>query len=137
MYSWGRWLNLGLTALLLAGCSSSGPPTYDVSGAVTWNGNPLPQGDILFVPLDGNGVPDAGKIVDGKYGLRVKAGRKKVEIHASREGKFDPVEKARAREAFIPKWYNANSILKAEVKPDGENRFDFPLSESTRPPDRR
>jgi hypothetical protein len=60
--------------ILLAplGCSSgpSRPPTYPVSGTVTWKGTPLADARVVFVPAGGgmeaaSGVTDA----DGKYQL--------------------------------------------------------------------
>jgi len=119
---------LCLSVVVLAGCGASGPETCTVTGTVTFNGSPLAQGNILFTPEDGRGVPDPGKIKDGKYKLEVKPGRKKVEVHAEREvGEVDPVMGQRPRRSYIPPKYNIQTELTAEVTPDGKNDFTFKL----------
>lgn len=116
--------------LLLAGCGPSGPETFPVSGTVTWNGQPLPEGTILFAPADEKGVPDVGQIVQGQYRLRAKPGKKKVQIFAEREtGKIDPVMGAVPRESYIPARYNSQTTLTAEVTAGGKNEFTFDLTE--------
>jgi hypothetical protein len=130
MRRWPLYPGLCLLLALMAGCGPSGPRTYEVSGTVTWNGKPLPQGDIVFLPVDGAVAPDAGKIVDGRFTFRARAGKKRVEIHASRaEGPVDPVMKTAPRKSYIPPRYNAHSILQAEVTPGGENRYAFELTD--------
>jgi hypothetical protein len=126
-----RLLRLTLAGLFLAGCGPSGPPTYEVSGTVTWNGQPLPAGDITFEPVDPSVTPDHGKIRKGQFQLRAKAGAKKVVIIATRPGKYSSVVQSYEREAYLPARYNTHTELTAEVKPDGVNRFDFPLEGSS------
>src|SRR5262249_13133685 len=108
-------------ALAPAGCSFE-PKTYPVSGTVTFNGQPIPEGVINFIAEDGAIAPDSGRIVNGQYTAQVKAGRKKVEVYAHREkpGQKDvKVMGLRAHEAYIPLKYNVNSELKCEVTPQG------------------
>ena len=125
-----RLVALCLLVLLVAGCGPSGPETYPVSGTVTWNGDPLPEGDIVFSPVDGSIAPDAGKIVDGKFEFQAQPGEKRVEIDATREsGEVDPVMHMAPREAYIPSKYNSESILKATVTAGGDNAFTFELTE--------
>jgi hypothetical protein len=114
--------------LLLAGCGPSGPKTYEVSGTVTWNREPVADGWINFYPLDGTITPEGGAIKNGQYRFRARPGKKRVEITASREGKFNPVMQSPERESYIPPAYNGDqSVLSAEVRPDGENQFAFHL----------
>lgn len=120
------WAALSL-ALMGAGCGTGGPKTYPVSGTVTWNGNPVAEGDILFVSPDEPEVVDAGKIVNGQFVLSVRAGQKRIQIHATREGAFDPAMQTRIREPYIPARYNAQTILQEEVTAEAENRFKFDL----------
>ena len=116
---------------LLAGCSSSPPGTYSVSGTVTFNEKPLPEGNILFSNADGTGVPAAGVIRNGKFRINATPGKKQVAIFATRKvGEVDPVMGARQREMYIPKRYNDETMLTAEVTPGGKNRFEFPLSDA-------
>ncbi len=58
--------------VFLAGCGGSddGPPRADVSGTVTFKGQPVPVGKIIFEPdtSKGNSGPQAfADIKDGKY----------------------------------------------------------------------
>lgn len=60
-------------AILLSGCSESGPPRYHVSGTVTHEGTPVPAGSILFQPdpAAGNEGPyGSATIKDGKFDTR-------------------------------------------------------------------
>lgn len=122
-------LALLVAFLLAAGCGPSKPETVPVSGTVTWNGQALSQGSILFAPEDGKGVPDPGDIKDGRYQLQAKTGKKKVEIRATREsGKVDPAMGAAPREQYIPAEYNEKTTLRADVKSGEKNEFNFPLA---------
>ncbi len=50
---------------LSAGCRDSGPPRYDLSGAVTYEGHPVPFGWLVFVPENGPGA--SADIEGGRY----------------------------------------------------------------------
>lgn len=127
-------LNAALFLLILSGCGSSdGPATYPVSGTVTFDGQPVPSGQIIFESADGQTGSAAGKIEQGKFSCRTVAGQKRVKVLAVREvpGKFDesnPGERVPLKEMYIPARYYAQTELTAEVTPDGQNRFDFSLS---------
>ena len=43
-------LSTGLLATALVGCGRSGPASYEVSGMVTYAGQPVPAGKIVFEP---------------------------------------------------------------------------------------
>jgi hypothetical protein len=98
-----------------------------VSGTVTWEGAPIPHGDIRFFPLDPHITPTAGKIIDGAYAFEARPGEKRVEITSYRlSGKLTPAGKP-IGEMYIPDRYNANSTLTADVTFDGDNQFNFDL----------
>src|SRR5262249_48970193 len=123
-----RCLVAGLIALTLPACTSNAPKTYKVTGTVTWNNQAMPEGDIIFTPVEGNLTPDPGKISNGTFTVMVKAGKKKVQIFASRESdKVDPAMGAKRREMYVPERYNAKTTLERDVTPDGENNFTFDL----------
>jgi hypothetical protein len=127
------WAYLPLLAALASGCGGpSGPPTYEVSGLVTWDGAPLPEGDIIFTTVDRSVVPDVGTIRVGAYRLRAQPGKKRVSIRAS---KLVPGSKGAMNEPifdnYIPDRYNAETTLTADVTADGPNRFDFALTKSS------
>ena len=118
-----RSLMFAVALVVSLGCGSS---ESAVSGTVTVDGAPLKEGDIIFEPADGQGTPAAGKIVDGKYTLKVSPGSKKVRINASRPAKkIDPVMGAAARESMIAKEFNEQSTLTAEIKTGKQDGVDF------------
>jgi hypothetical protein len=88
------WLGLATAACVLAGCGPSNGLTMGrVSGRVTYNGQPVELGEVLFLPdseKGNSGVPSMGPITkDGSYimstqdfGDGVIAGHHKVGIRA-------------------------------------------------------
>jgi hypothetical protein len=123
------WLFVIVAAILCTfsvGCGKSGPIA---SGNVTFDGQPVEIGMIMFVPIDDKRMtPDSGKIVDGKFSVVTKPGKKRVVIHASRPGPIDPVMKSPVQVEYIPEQYNAKSTLTKEITDSGDNQFDFPLT---------
>ncbi len=62
-----------LLACLVAGCGSSDSGVHHLSGKVTFNGQPVPKGRILFLPnatLGGSGQGCFAEINDGVYDTR-------------------------------------------------------------------
>jgi hypothetical protein len=116
------WI-VGLVITL--GCSR--PDTVEVSGFVEWEAAPIPQGDIVFFSRDPHVPAAAGKITDGAFRFRTKPGEKRVEIRSFRlSGKKTPQGRP-IGEMYIPKRYNDDSELTADVTLGGENKFDFKL----------
>jgi hypothetical protein len=117
---------LAVLALALSGCDS-GPKMYDVQGEVTLDGHPVPAGDIRFLPEETRFGPDAGKFKDGKYLIKAREGRKRVEIWATREvpGKKGPMGEP-LLEDIVPAKYNIKTTLTIDVGP-GKTTHDFPL----------
>jgi hypothetical protein len=67
---------LALTALL-PGCSP-GEKTYHLSGAITYQGKPVPAGTVVFEPdptANNSGPSGFAKIKDGQYDTRILDGR--------------------------------------------------------------
>lgn len=121
-----RFMGLALLLALVAGCG--GAPTAEVTGTVRFNGKPVEDGDIVFVPADGK-APAAGKIKDGRFAVRARPGRNKVQIRAARaaRGKPDPIMGATKR-GYIPAKYNTRTTLEEEVRPGGANELRFELT---------
>lgn len=111
-----------------SGCEG-GAALSSVSGTVTLDGAPLPEGDIIFTPADVKFGPEAGKIKDGKYELKSRPGKMKVQITASKimPGAAKGAMGEDVATQYIPPRYNDQTILSAEVTADGPNKFDFPL----------
>jgi hypothetical protein len=62
---------------VLAGCSS-GERTYQLSGAITYDGKPVPAGHIILEPdtnAGNNGGSGFAKIKDGRYDTSILDGR--------------------------------------------------------------
>ncbi len=118
-------------ALVIAsGCGESGPKTVTITGTVSLDGTPIPEGDILFRDAAGNAGSCAAKITNGAYEMDSTLGAKKVEIRAMREvpGKMDesnPGESVPMQEMYIPKKYNTESELTADVSESGQVDFEL------------
>lgn len=127
-----RFLGVVLGCALLAalGCQEKPPPTYPVSGSVTFKGQPLPDGTIMFVGDDGK-TSDPAPISQGKYTAQATAGIKKVQIRATRikPGGAKDAMGAAVPEDYLPAKYNTETTLRAEVAPGAANVFDFTLEE--------
>ena len=121
----GRLALAGLAAVLaLTGCG--GTPTYKVSGQVTWKGQPVGDGQINFLPEDGNVHPATAKIVNGRYEAQVPAGRMKVEVHGQKDLGYDPAMHQNTKAPYIPSEYNAETTLTLDVQAR-DNTADFHL----------
>jgi hypothetical protein len=72
----GPVLLLGLVALV--GCGDSGPGSYQVSGSVTFDGKPIPYGEVIFTPdatQHNSGPQGIAEIHDGQYNTRLTQGK--------------------------------------------------------------
>ncbi len=126
------WSLLTIACLLspLTGCGSSDGLVL-VSGTVTFDGAPVPEGTIQFRALEGDQKAYASSIIDGKYEARIEPGPASVEVRASRivEGKFDesnPGEKVPVGEMYIPEKYNSRTSLNVTVESDKlDENFDL------------
>jgi len=138
-----RWIvAVGAALALVAGCGpSDGIARVSVSGKVTLDGKPLPSGQIVFLP-EQTGPSASAAIHDGAYTIGASegpaAGSHRVEVYSVQPtGRMipnpdDATQKVEETRSVIPTRYNANSMLRAEVKPRTENTFDFPLTSGSR-----
>lgn len=129
---------LVLTALAISfsavGCSGDG--RSEVSGTVTLNGQPIQEGSINFIPIDGNQGPGAGAVIqNGKYHIPresgVTPGKNRVELRAFKEtGRKvqdptgPPGTLAFERVLAFPPEYNDRSTLTKDVQ-RGSDTIDF------------
>lgn len=125
-------------AVLAAGCDNSRAGRAGVSGTVTFDGEPVSEGAISFVPVEGTQGPlTGGNIQDGRYQIAQPdgpfPGKYRVDVNALRKtGKKVPnlVGELRedGKEEFLPKgkYSGSTSTLKAEIG-QGANRLDFEL----------
>ena len=120
--------------LSLAGCESGG--RKGLTGTVTFDGQLLPDGRIVFRPQSGTEGPSAGGLIqEGKFAVSssegVVVGSYRVEIEAGRStGRQELDETGRLVdqvEQYIPTRYNRQSELTVEVTDSGPNEFTFDL----------
>jgi hypothetical protein len=160
----GLWILATGSAVLLASCGSDDGlgRRHPVKGTVTYNGTPLEQGVISFVPEDPAGVGASGKVEKGYYTLSTggdgdgaRAGKYKVTITA-KEPSLDKAKaefektSGRTEAGFIPQQFITKAAaqaknlipggygdvrstnLAAEVK-DQSNTIDFALTDAEAP----
>lgn len=115
-------LLLALSALaLLSGCST-GPPMGTITGEVTLDGQPLKEGRIAFLPVDGERPTAGTTITDGKFETKAPVTKMRVEINANKViGKrkaYDTPQSPVADEVveLIPTRYNIESELSLDVQ---------------------
>jgi hypothetical protein len=115
-----------LAAASFSGCRGNrGPERVVVSGTITHNGKPIPDGMIRFIPGTTSSMPTSGAIVkkgqyraDGLGGVAV--GTYKIEIEAYQEDPHSlvPARLARgvARLQYLPKRFNSESPLQMTIE---------------------
>jgi hypothetical protein len=124
-------LIFAVAASLTIGCGSGGG-AVKVAGDVSFRGQPVDQGEIIFTTTDGQ-QSIATPIQNGKYELQVPTGAHQVRITAYRPvpGKVDrsnPGQETPVVEMYIPDQYNARTTLEARVD-SPTNELHFPLGQ--------
>jgi hypothetical protein len=135
-----RSLALALIAAILPGCHSDhGPERVVVFGKVTFNGNPIADGAVLFAPT--TALPTAaGKIIDGRYKVDalggVPIGTHRVQFEAFRTDTLPGKDPHHVRFGdtvrlqYLPEKYNTNSQLEIAIPPgSGPINKDFDLTQ--------
>ncbi len=139
-----RVLSIALLLIALAGCGKrSGLDKVIVNGSVSYQNEPIENGQIRFYPLDGTpGSISGASIKDGKYTAKAKDGvpvcKHEVRIEGYRPqssadddlltaGQGKPRKKPKdPRGQYIPAKYNERSKLVVEVNKDNKIQ-DFHL----------
>jgi hypothetical protein len=75
---------LAIVALAFVGCSNE-PRQFEISGGVTYQGQPIADGQIVFEDEAPGQGKWPGTIKDGRYKLKATAGPKLVRLSASKE----------------------------------------------------
>jgi hypothetical protein len=133
------WIALATFALVFsAGCDSGFLPRASVRGAITFDGQPVDNGAIAFLPagdIKGEHVRSGGQIVDGKYAIDATRGPNpgtyRVEVFWNKKTgrkvpSGDPPNIKDETKQILPWKYNVRSVLTVEVQP-GRNTLDFDL----------
>ena len=116
-----------LACASLVGCGGAPDGMVEVSGTVTWNGQPLETGFVSFIP-DPSKSPQAGTIENGHFKFNAYLGQNVVRILSERKAGYVESMNQYRYEQFIPAKYNEESELSEEVSEDGENVFEFTLT---------
>ena len=118
-----------------AGCAAPAPEPTVVTGAVTFEGEPVAGAIVSFVPLDSGRPPGGAAVSEGHYLLYPEVGLKpgtyRVEIRWSRAtGEKREAGYGQSPDVFaeaLPAKYHTDSTLTVEVTA-GSNVHDFALT---------
>ncbi len=128
---------VSMSCLLTSGCGSDGPQKFAISGQVSYDGQPVNNGNIGFVPTEASTDKAVGAdVVDGRYEIpRYEGphqGTYKVVIYAERpsgrklqadEGSSERIDEL---VQYIPEIYNSRSTLTVEISGDRDDlNFDL------------
>jgi hypothetical protein len=102
------------------GCGG-GPRMHEITGNVTYDGDPVAEGEVLFEHTDKTIAPDGATLKDGKYKAKVKEGPHIVRIRASKKVDLPPGKKNGMGDpwdfvSYIPPKYNDKSELTIDVQ---------------------
>jgi hypothetical protein len=125
--------NFLVVAVVVAGCSR-GPAVGTVNGEVNFDGQPVADGHIAFMPVDGNAATGGAPIIDGKFKAeKVPATKMKVQIHGNKktgrkikayETPDSPVSDEIVE--LLPPKYHFQSELTLDVKPGAQDvKYDL------------
>ena len=126
--------------LCIAGCRRS-DGLLQITGAVTYDGQPLQNGTISFLPSDGRGPTAAAIIAEGNYSVKVAPGPKHVRIESYKVvGRRhyvpnDPTSPmVDIQKQILPECYNTKTNLTREIIPTvGSYAFVLEKSPAVRP----
>jgi hypothetical protein len=125
---------LPVVVVTVAGCSGGGLEKSAISGRITFQGQPIEDGQIRFVPIKGTkGPATVGTIRGGNYTATarggVPVGTLRVEVEAYRplpgampytkeqaEGNRGVVAGDYPKKQFLPSKYNTNSTLEVTIE---------------------
>lgn len=110
--------------VILTGCDK--PSTFEVTGTVTLDGQPLSGGRITLVASDGLSTTAAGDVEGGTFRLSSTPGAKIVKIEKTII--MNPESDAPYLGQAVPRRYNSETTLKLDVTSDGPNHFEFSLT---------
>jgi hypothetical protein len=133
-----RCVAFGVVLALCAGCSGA-PETAVVSGSVTFDGDPVAEGQVAFEPQSGGRMayaviskgeyrtPKDRGVEPGTYLVRITASRPTGKL-AEEDSFIRDEASAVVNEQFIPAKYNSASGLTVEIKPGASAVHDFELT---------
>lgn len=131
-------VGLALVGIATSGCGRRDGPTRElvsVSGTVTFNGQPLEQGEVHFVSSGSRSVGegyfvDACVVKQGGFQGKTEPGERVVQIWSFRQSDAapDPVTGDKPLPInIIPAQFSENSKLTVTVSESGSNTFTFEI----------
>jgi len=125
---------IGCLAIALQGCNKKNEQ-FEIRGRVAYQGQPIADGKVLFMPID-ESLPQAiAKIVDGEYTTAspggVFVGEYKVQVFGYRAtGKVQDLGELygtqEQREQYVPTKFNRETELTVEISSE-KSEYDFDL----------
>jgi hypothetical protein len=130
-----------LSMAIALGCGGMSGGRQEVTGTISYDGQPVEEGQIIFEPESDGSRLATGQIKAGKYQIAAEhgpiAGTYRVRIEAYRK-KRDPripphpylgegAEQGVVAEQYLPVEYNARTTLQVEIKDGEENIHNFDL----------
>lgn len=123
----------------VAGCGP-GDGMITISGNVTLDGEPVEDGSISLMPING-GSMGGGIIENGYYTAKSSPGEMAVQIHAhkmveKKNPTREEIERGLTEDSvsIIPNVYNRQSKLRINVAPEQKN-FEFNLTKDGKIPE--
>jgi hypothetical protein len=102
----------------ILGCGKQ--ETGSVSGSITYDGQPVKSGYVLFTPSDGHGPVAGGPIRDGRYAIEnISPGPKIVRVEAS-SGSGPSVQSSEEMARLSKEWkgkIGSDGIIRTETVP--------------------
>lgn len=77
-------LIMAVSMICFIGCGPKGPKRVQISGTVTFDGEPVEQGMIKFESVGDGEVSDGGTIENGQFTIEVTTGQKKVHVKGTK-----------------------------------------------------
>lgn len=146
-----RILFVVLTLTGLTGCGESGPERIGMSGMVTYNGEPIEDGEISFQPVAGTKAPPTSAIItEGRYQLPAKwalvPGTYQVSVLSYRVALDDklpgstldrppPSGGIEVKDQLLPEKFNTKSTIEKVTVESGQGPIEqnFDLVDNTPP----
>ncbi|MGE3778865.1 MAG: hypothetical protein AB7F89_16895 [Pirellulaceae bacterium] len=127
--------------LLVASCSQD-TGRYPVQGEVSFDGEPIDKGAIVFQPVTGGGIKTGGPIENGRYDIPAEtgppAGKHKVLLFWEKKTGTTYVDRDsgdvydRRAEGLPGEYQSDDTPLSVEIS-DGPNVHDFRLTSPAKP----
>ena len=115
----------------LLGCQNDG--FREISGTVSYDGQPLQKGNISFIPSGDDGPTAAAIIADGKYSVKILPGQKRVAIEGFKvlaQRHYYPNDPKSPlidiKEQILPARFNTQTELTREITRSAKT-YDFDL----------